>query len=79
MFTLVLGRFFHGSGSDPDFSGSDPVFWSIRIRTAKKGLTRIREKITQIRNTGQYRYPVPVSLYQYLDLKSPNTINHIIE
>ena len=29
---------------DPDFSGSDPDFWPIRIRTQKKSLIRIREK-----------------------------------
>ena len=32
--TQVLGRFFLGSGSE--FSGSDPDFWPIRIRTQKK-------------------------------------------
>ena len=30
--TPVLGRFF----TDPDFSGSDPDFWPIRIRTQEK-------------------------------------------
>ena len=36
--TSVFGRFF----TDPDrvFSGSDPDFWSIRIRTQEKSLIR---------------------------------------
>ena len=36
--TQVLGRFFLGSGffSDPDFSGSDPDFWPIRIQIRTK-------------------------------------------
>ena len=33
-FTLVFGFFFHESGSG--FSGSDPDFWPIRIRTQEK-------------------------------------------
>ena len=33
---IVLDVFFHGSGSRSGFSGSDPDFWPIRIRTQKK-------------------------------------------
>ena len=36
---------------DPDFFGSDPDFWPIRIRT-HKSLIRIREK-NRIQNTGK--------------------------
>ena len=42
--TQVLGRFF----TDPDFSGSDPDFWPIRIRTQKKNLIRIRKTETLV-------------------------------
>ena len=56
--TPVLGRFF----TDPDFSGSDPDFWPIRIRTQKKSLIRIRKK-TWIRNTAKmYADPVIITL-----------------
>ena len=30
--------------TDPDFCGSDPDFWPIRIRTQKENLIRIREE-----------------------------------
>ena len=54
----------------PDFSGSDPDFWPIWIRTQKKRLIRIRkktgsEKKTRIRNTAPPRPLLLLLVFYY--------------
>ena len=47
--TPVLGRFF----TDPDFSGSDPDFWPIRIREKKPGSeTLINDAVNVLAHPG---------------------------
>ena len=49
--TSVFGRFF--TDPDPDFSGSDPDFWTIWIRTQGKKSNPDPGKKTRIRNTAK--------------------------
>ena len=48
--------------SEPDFSGSDPDFRPIRIRTQEKSLIRIRKKLRIRNNDSRYRYRLPLSV-----------------